>query len=210
MPKPFCLLSSDDLQNKWEDGDDENPQDLSNANKNELDGLPHSQKLEIENLMDQLLRKKFQEERFHTKKQLEELELLITNDGDSKQDDSSDGDSQQDSSSDEDSQDDSSDDEEKKLIGSKHISIVRKHKPSFVLGFKSLNYDTYTLMILSDDKINHGWLLGFIVFLFQLGLGILTIYSQQQNSESDFNDTILQIPIRKKAEVTILQLLSIS
>lgn len=192
----YSLLSDNALDFQQEDDsvlhhDDENPQDGETSNNDSSIDLSFSQKIEMQHLLDQVLKEKLEEERKNIKKDvLCEVEHLIKK-------------------KDSDSHDGNNGEEEKKLAVSDRISIVRKHRASPTLGFKSLNYDTYTLMILSDGDLNYGWFLGFIVFLFQLGLGILTIYSQQQASESDFNDTILQIPIGTKKHVTILQLLSI-
>ncbi|GFH56480.1 hypothetical protein CTEN210_12956 [Chaetoceros tenuissimus] len=80
---------------------------------------------------------------------------------------------------------------------------------SVVLDFRSLQEDTYTLMMISSKGFFWHWFLGLLVFISQLGLGILTIYSQLQTSKSDFNDTFLQIPIRTRTEVSILQVFSI-
>lgn len=89
-------------------------------------------------------------------------------------------------------------------------SVDAKQKSAnIVMGFNSLSQDTYNLMMLSNGFFHRDWQLGFVVFLFQLGLGLLTLYSQLVSSESDFNDTILQIPIHTKTQVKMLQISSI-
>lgn len=80
-------------------------------------------------------------------------------------------------------------------------SRLRKKK-GILMGFNFLNHDTYNLMMLSKGILQRDWLFGFAVFLFQLGLGGLTLYSQIKTTASDFNDTIFQIPIRARKEVS--------
>lgn len=91
----------------------------------------------------------------------------------------------------------------------KSRSRINFKRKNVLMGFHAFSEDTYHLMMLSDGFFCPDWLLGFVVFLFQLGLGILTVYSQQATTESDFNDTLFQIPIRTKPEVMILQICSI-
>lgn len=92
---------------------------------------------------------------------------------------------------------------------SKSTIVAHQKSANIVMGFNSLCQDTYNLMMLSKGFYRRDWQLGFIVFLFQLGLGILTLYSQVVSSESDFNDTILQIPIHTENLVKILQISSV-
>lgn len=92
---------------------------------------------------------------------------------------------------------------------SKSTIVAHQKSTNIVMGFNSLCQDTYNLMMLSKGFFCRDWQLGFIVFLFQLGLGILTLYSQVVSSESDFNDTLLQIPIHTDNLVKILQISSV-
>lgn len=95
------------------------------------------------------------------------------------------------------------------LVKSEGAKNANESIRGVVLDFRALQEDTYTLMMISSKGFFWHWFLGFLVFISQLGLGILTIYSQLQTSDSDFNDTFLQIPIRTKTEVSILQVFSI-
>ena len=74
------------------------------------------------------------------------------------------------------------------------------------MDYRSRRENTYTLMMVPSDGFVWHWILGFLVFASQLGLAILTIYTQLKTSEKG---TFLQIPIHTDIEVSILQVFSI-
>ncbi|GFH59482.1 hypothetical protein CTEN210_15958 [Chaetoceros tenuissimus] len=92
------------------------------------------------------------------------------------------------------------------VVKSRGLENTNEVDRSTMMDNPSHQDDTYTLMMISSQAFLWHWILGFLVFATQFGLGTLTIYTQLKTSEKG---TFLQIPIHTDIEVTILQVFSI-
>ncbi|GFH56458.1 hypothetical protein CTEN210_12934 [Chaetoceros tenuissimus] len=92
------------------------------------------------------------------------------------------------------------------VVKSRGLENTKEAVRSTVMDYRSRRENTYTLMMVSSKGFMWHWILGFLVFASQLGLAILTIYTQLKTSEKG---TFLQIPIHTDIEVSILQVFSI-